>query len=156
MNNPIQREKEQFLRDKKRTNRIFKKVMKLNTKKTEGECKCVCHLKGSTHGTICPGCQPTEKPMDKWEMEGFCNKCSRYFVDITQHNCPNMVKFVSKYKAIAEYKQKLIKKKEELRKEGFDSGCDDAGCPCSKIQFTDYDRGFNDCLDEVEAVIKDL
>jgi hypothetical protein len=48
--------------------------MKLNTKKTEGVtekpkvthlvevCECLCHTKGSTHGTICPKCQPTEKP----------------------------------------------------------------------------------------------
>ena len=55
--------------------------MKLNTKKTEGVtekpkvthlvevCECLCHTKGSTHGTICPKCQPTEKPMEDWEKE---------------------------------------------------------------------------------------
>ena len=31
MTNPIQREKEQFLKDKKRTNKIFKKVMKITS-----------------------------------------------------------------------------------------------------------------------------
>ena len=121
--------------------------MKLNTKKTEGECKCYpdvitggcpcipCGGYGVCDKT-CIHCQPTEKPiieeLDQHYWAGYHNG-----------------RMDGKYQALAEYKQKLIKRTKELKRyDNYGDGDGDWGMEENKDGEFIY-------LDEVEAVIRE-